>query len=95
MKKWHTKFGARTTKPKAFSYKNDLNEKDLELWKEDEIKARPNTISHSHPHDHDHHHTHGHNELDSHHHEHEHIIKIYGDERGYTIVGGEDEELVE
>ena len=89
MKKWHTKFGARTKKPKAFSYKNDLNEKDLELWKEDEKKAFPDKITHSHAHDHDHHHTHGHSELDNHDHEHDHIIKIYGDERGYTIIGGE------
>ena len=95
MKKWHNKFGARTTKPKAFSYKRDLDEEDLKLWKEDEIKVS-STISHSHPHEHDHHHhTHGHDELDSHHHEHKHIIKIYGDERGYTIIGGEDEGLVE
>lgn len=67
----------------------DLDENDLKLWKEDEIKAS-STISHSHEHDH-HHHTHGHDELDSHHHEHKHIIKIYGDERGYTIIGGDDD----
>ena len=74
----------------------DLDEKDLELWKKDEIKAS-GTIAHSHPHKHDYYHTHGHNELDNHHHhEHEHIIKIYGDERGYTIVGGgKDEGMVE
>tara|TARA_Y100001951_G_scaffold94492_1_gene91031 strand:+ start:708 stop:929 length:222 start_codon:yes stop_codon:yes gene_type:complete len=69
---------------------NDLTEEDLKLWKEDEVKV-PNTITHSHPHDHDDHHTHGHDKLDSHHHEHDHIIKIWGDERGYTIVGSEDE----
>ena len=74
----------------------DLDENDLKLWKEEEAKAFPNTIAHSHPHKHDHHHhTHGHDELDSHHHEHEHIIKIYGDERGYTIIGGKDERVVE
>ena len=74
----------------------DLDENDLKLWKEEEAKAFPNRIAHSHPHNHDHPHTHGHDELDSHHHEHEHIIKIYGDERGYTIVGGgKDEGMVE
>ena len=95
MKKWHNKFGARIKKAKAIPYRNELNEEDLKMWKEDEAKTFPPTISHSHPHDHDHHHTHGHDKLDSHHHEHEHIIKIYGDERGYTIIGGEDEGLVE
>ena len=61
-----------------------------------EEKVFGSTISHSHPHNHEHHHhTHGHDELDSHHHEHEHTIKIWGDERGYTIIGGEDEGLVE
>ena len=75
----------------------DLDEKDLELWKKDEVKPF-SKIAHSHPHKHDHHehdHTHGHDELNTHHHKHEHIIKIWGDERGYTIVGGEDEGMVE
>jgi len=71
----------------------DLDENDLKLWKEDEKKIFPSsTIAHSHPHNHDDdHHTHGHDELDSHHHEHEHTIKIWGDERGYTIIGGEND----
>ena len=98
MKKWHNKFGARIKKAKAIPYRNELDEEDLKMWKEDEKKAFPpaSTIAHSHSHNHEHHHhTHGHDELDSHHHKHEHIIKIWGDERGYTIIGGEDEGMVE
>ena len=71
----------------------DLDENDLKLWKEDEKKAFPNKITHSHPHDHDHHHTHGHDKIDEHKHKHEHIIKMWGDERGYTIVGDEDDDV--
>lgn len=72
----------------------DLDENDLKLWKEDEKKMFGSTITHSHPHKHDHHHhTHGHDELNSHHHEHKHIIKIWGDERGYTIIGGENDDV--
>ena len=72
----------------------DLDEHDLKLWKEDEKEMFGSTITHSHPHKHDHHHhTHGHDELNSHHHEHKHIIKIWGDERGYTIIGGENDDV--
>ena len=71
----------------------DLDENDLKLWKEDEKKASPNKITHSHPHAHDHHHTHGHDKIDEHKHKHEHIIKMWGDERGYTIIGDEDDDV--
>ena len=72
----------------------DLDKTDLKRWKEDEKKAFPSsTIAHSHPHKHDYYHTHGHDKLDNHHHhEHEHTIKIWGDERGYTIIGDKDVE---
>ena len=71
----------------------DLDENDLKLWKEDEKKIFPDKIKHSHAHDHDHHHTHGHDKIDKHKHKHDHIIKMWGDERGYTIIGDEDDDV--
>ncbi len=77
----------------------DLDENDLKLWKEDEKKLFSkhyhSKLSHTHDHD-DQHHVHKHDKLNHpHDHEHEHIIKMWGDERGYTIIGEEDEGMVE
>ena len=69
---WHNKYGSRIINPKGYTV----------------AKRTQETMTHSHRHSHDdQQHTHQHdNNKKEHTHEHKHPAIIYGDERGYTII---------